>query len=54
MSSLFKKQLIAEINLPTVNGWQLTMAVYCETEKAYTNGKFLKLIKQIENLKNEC
>ena len=51
MSSLFKEQLVAQVNLLTVNGRQLSVAVYRETKKPYVNGKRIKLIKQKQNLK---
>ena len=34
-----------------VNGRRLSVAVYRETKKPYAIGKFIKLIKQIQNLK---
>ena len=46
-----KKKLVAKINLLTVNGRQLSVAVYRETKKLYSNEKFIKFIKKIQNLK---
>lgn len=45
------KTTSCQINLLTVNGRQLSVAVYRETKKPYANGKFIKLIKTNTNLK---